>query len=476
MNIIKFLFVLFSSVCLNVAFGQQINFKVIRQWKYINYSWPTSESYQTAITTSSYIPENIVIAGVTIFDNWFYLTMPRMKPGVPATLGRIPVNDVNDTAPLVSPFPTWEFNKLNDCGVLQNVQNTEIDPKGEIWIIDGGHSNSLTPTPIKNCPAKLVIFDIKSNRVVATHIFPEEVASRSANFLYDLVVDSEREFAYITDNSRDDPGIIVFSRTENQSWKIRHSRTMKADSSAQKFEVNDVPISSPINVAGIALSPKSNNNDREVFYCPLSSLHLYSISASVLRNRSNSNKDYSGIVKDIGVKASQSDGMIMSNQGVLYYGLLSDNSIARWDSHTSFSTNQTILSRDFEYIQWTNSFTIDLEGNLIVLTNTLQKFVHQQLHVNLTNFWLISAYIGEKSYLYDNATQINTSVNQSDLIVHENDIDSSKINQNVSNRIDSNVIVNNNTISVNDTNTSGTNYKIYNVFVVILLTVLCFSI
>lgn len=474
MSITKLLFVVFS-VCLNVAFGQQINFKVIRQWKYINYTWPTSESYQMAITSGSYIPENVVTAGVTFFENWFYLTMPRMKPGVPATLGRIPASDGNYTDPLVTPFPTWEYNRLNDCDGLQNVQNTEIDPKGEIWIIDGGHSNSLTPKPNKNCPAKLVIFDIKLNKAVATHIFPEEVASRNANFLYDLVVDLESEFAYVTDNSRDDPGIIVFSRKENQSWKIRHS-TMKADSSAQNFTVNGVPISAPINIAGIAMSPKNSNiNDKEVFYSPISSLHLYSINASVLQNRNNSNKDYLGNVKDLGVKASQSDGMIMSNQGALYYGLLSDNSIVRWDSHTPFATNQMILSRDFEYIQWTNSFTIDLEGNLIVLTNTLQKFVYQQLNVNSTNFWLISAKIDEKSYLYDNKNLTNVNVKRSDPTANENNIESDDSYQNVSDRIDIRNVVNNNTVSVNNTERSGTDYKIYNVFVVILLTVLCFS-
>jgi hypothetical protein len=87
-------------------------------------------------------------------------------------------------------------------------------------------------------------------------------------------------------------GIIVYSVKENRSWKIRNAKTMMADPSATQFAVNGITISAPINIAGIALGPEirtSNdrvvvNEDREVYFCPLSSQHLYSVNTTVLRD------------------------------------------------------------------------------------------------------------------------------------------------------------------------------------------------
>lgn len=388
-------------------------FHVIREWRYINFTWPSDESYMTAIRNQYYIPEHNVIAGLKYYDGFYYLTLPRMKNGVPATLARISAIDTIDTAPLLQPYPSWEMNREDDCNALQNVQNIEIDAKGQLWIIDGGHTSTLLERPTEKCPPKLVIYDIKGNRSTTVYTFPENVANKQASFLYDLVVDStDGGYAYITDNSGRDPGIIVYSLRDNRSWKFRHSRSMRADPTATDFRITGITVSAPINIAGIALGPKvqtSNSQvvigeDREVFYSPLSSHHLYSINTSVLKNEANTNngQEFMGQVRDLGTKASQTASMIMDYQGVLYYGLLSDNSIGRWDSHTPFQTGQKIISRDPEYLQWPSSFAFDDMGNLTLMTNKLQKFIYDKIYLDQPNFRLLSANVQSKSYIYDN--------------------------------------------------------------------------
>lgn len=186
---------------------------------------------------------------------------------------------------------------------------------------------------------------------------------------------------------------------------------MKADPTAATFRVKDNIISDPINIASIALGPKIHtsddkivvNEDREVFFSPLSSLHLYSINTTVLRNEMNGMNDgeYQGELKDYGLKSSQSIGMIMDNQGVLYYSLLATYSIARWDSHTSFQSGQKIIARDENFLEWPNSFTFDQTGNITVLVNKLNKFIYDKLDLSEVNFRLITSHVGGKSYLYD---------------------------------------------------------------------------
>lgn len=183
-------------------------FKVTREWSYLNFTWPSAEEYGNAVSKGTYVPENNIISGIAHFEDHFYVTLPRMKKGVPATLARIPAGIVKDTSPDLEPFPTWEMNVLDDCNALQNVQNVEVDPKGRMWIIDGGRTETLNAVDTYRCPPKLVIFDIKKNTTTTAYTFPENVASPNSSFLYDIVVDdTDGGYAYITDNSRRDPGI-----------------------------------------------------------------------------------------------------------------------------------------------------------------------------------------------------------------------------------------------------------------------------
>lgn len=92
---------------------------------------------------------------------------------------------------------------------------------------------------------------------------------------------------------------------------------MKADPTATAFRVNDVVISAPINIASIALGPRVMvyndrvvvDEDRKVFFSPISSLHMYSLNSSALKNENNGlNAEYQGDIQDFGLKASQSVG------------------------------------------------------------------------------------------------------------------------------------------------------------------------
>lgn len=227
------------------------------------------------------------------------------------------------------------------------------------------------------CPPKLVIFDLKRNgSVVLRYNFPPDVAPIGTNYLNKIVIDdSNGDFAYITDNAGGDPGIVVYSRRLNRSWKVRESNSMRAARNAVGFSVNGTNLNFSIHIDGIALGPYYNpqtgdvnldnqgtysldqNTERNVYYSPLSSYHLYSIPASYLRDpefaRRATPRQIFDVVVDHGVKISQTDGMIMDNYGMLYYGLLKNHAVARWDSYRPFNfDNQQIIAKDDTHIQW----------------------------------------------------------------------------------------------------------------------------
>lgn len=382
-------------------------FKVLYEWNYVNFTWPTEDSLRSSISKGEYIPENNIISGLKYYDGYFYITLPRMKQGVPATLTRIPAMAYeNDTEPLLEPYPNWEMNKEGECDALQNVQNVEIDTDGKMWILDAGRTETMTKLLSSKCKPRLLIYDIKDQVTVSNYYFPESVTN-NRSYLYDLVIDDvDGGYAYITDNSGADPGIIVFSLKQKKSWKIRDNATMRASPDAIEFRVSGTAVSTPINLAGIALGTRITSDkdhtfvaqDRNVYFCPLSSTHLYRIESSELRNENNPN--VASKIKEVGTKSSQSDGIVMDENGVLYYGLLSDNSIATWNSKTSFGSGQKVIAKDPIHIQWPDCLSFDDKGNLLVVTNRLQKFIYGQMNLSEPNFRILEAAVNVKSYLY----------------------------------------------------------------------------
>lgn len=385
-------------------------FRVVYEWNSLNFTWPSDEAYQKAVNSSQYIPKNVLISGIKIFNDKIYLTVPRIKDGVPATMAMIPAVPLeSDTSPKLEPFPSWELNTIGDCRGFQSVQSFEIDLSGYMWVIDNGRTSTINSTSsLPSCLPSLTLIDLNGGRnTMVRYTFPDNVAGPTS-YLNDIVVDdSEGGYAYITDNSGGDPGIIVFNRKENKSWKFRDSRSMRADPDASHFSLNGTEKPMSINVDGIALGPrfinKANEVDRLVYFSPLSSFKLYVTPTSMLKNESLSAQPSSlraGDVKVVGNKTSQTDGMIMDEEGVLYYGLVGDYAIAQWDSKTNFSTNQEIIAKDKDFIQWVDRFAFDTSNHLHVIINRLHNFVADKVNVEEVNYRILKTDVGVKSYLY----------------------------------------------------------------------------
>ncbi|XP_075973676.1 dopaminechrome tautomerase-like [Anticarsia gemmatalis] len=383
-------------------------FRVIYEWNAIDFEWKSPEDRETSLNTSRYIPRNVLISGINFYQDDLFLTMPRMLDGVPATLATIPVSPV-DTAPKLRPFPSWEQNVVGDCKALQFVQNVEVDKNGIMWILDNGRVGTLTQNPDPKCPPSLVLIDLKTGKNEMERIpFPPDVVNPNTTYLNDLVVDNrDGDYAYITDNSAVDPGIIVFRRSDKTSWKVRDTPSMSSVSEATLFRINGTSVNLPVNIDGIALGPQYRTEDgkidRKVYYCPLSSFHLYAINASVLRNESLGKVGDGALrsfVKDLGTKASQTDGMKMDSTGLLFYGLIGNSTIAEWNSTVDFRVGQRTIARDPNYIQWVDRFTFDSKGNVYVIINRLYNFVKNQVSLSEVNYRILKSHTGTKSYVF----------------------------------------------------------------------------
>lgn len=62
-------------------------FRVVYEWRTIDFAFRTDELRVNALNTQDYIPKNNIVSDVKSFANRLYVSLPRMLPGVPATLG-----------------------------------------------------------------------------------------------------------------------------------------------------------------------------------------------------------------------------------------------------------------------------------------------------------------------------------------------------------------------------------------------------
>ncbi|NIO09548.1 MAG: hypothetical protein GTO40_16715, partial [Deltaproteobacteria bacterium] len=69
----------------------------------------------------------------------------------------------------------------------------DIDENNRAWFLDQGH---IEGAPCIDGAQKIVCWDITNNELVESIPIPHEIASYTASFLNDLMIDNENGFVY----------------------------------------------------------------------------------------------------------------------------------------------------------------------------------------------------------------------------------------------------------------------------------------
>lgn len=227
---------------------------------------------------------------------------------------------------------------------LIGVQSVVIDPLDRLWILDTGRvftpdGKTLVQSSLGG--PKLICVDLSSDRVIQTILFPQTVAypdSYVNDVRFDLrpgTTGSGSGVAYITDSSSEGRnGLIVVDLGTGESWRhVSATQAVRPDAgfvgfvSGQSVYHYDASTEAaeyyPIGSDGIALSADGES----LFFCPLSSRRLYSISTALLRGRGPSSELLSqqGVVYH-GEKGF-SDGMETDSNGLIYMGNFEQNAV-----------------------------------------------------------------------------------------------------------------------------------------------------
>jgi len=311
--------------------------------------------------------------GVTVAnDGRIFVNFPRWGDRVDYTVAEVKNG-------LTIPYPSAEMNQYRDgddqSEKLVSVQSVVIDPRGDrLWILDTG---SIAFGPVKLGGPKLIGVDLKTNRIVKKIIFPADVALPTS-YVNDVRFDLRRGaegMAFITDSTSSGPnGIIVVDLATGNSWRRLHDHpSTKPDPPFVPVVEGEIlqlrlPGQSPARFAvgsdGIAISA----DGKMLYYCPLTSRHLYSVSVDALADRGKSDDAVAATVKDLGEKGGAGDGLESDTQGRVYLSDYEHDAIRRWTSSGEIET----LVHD-PRVLWPDTLSLAADGYLYFTVNQVER-------------------------------------------------------------------------------------------------------
>jgi sugar lactone lactonase YvrE len=275
------------------------------------------------------------------------------------------------------PYPDADFNRFRPTiptGGLISVQSVVVDPRDRLWLLDTGSTN-FGPT-IPGGP-RLIGIDLRTNQVFKQIVFPPTVALKTS-YLNDVRFDLRRGkagMAFITDSAGEGPnGIVVVDLATSRSWRRLHQHaSTKAETGFVPCVEGRTLLTRPpkgppshlsIGADGIAIG----HDGKRLFYCPLASRRLYSVSVDALVNIDLSDDLVARTVIDHGEKGGASDGLESDAEGRIYVTNYEQNAILRRQADGSYET----LVHD-PRVLWPDTLALATDGYLYFTANQLHR-------------------------------------------------------------------------------------------------------
>jgi sugar lactone lactonase YvrE len=316
--------------------------------------------------------------GVTVSHTGrIFVNFPKWGDEVPAT-----VTELRDGEAVAYPDERWNRpSGDDDPGALVSVQSVVVDPADRLWILD---TRSPMFQPTKPGGPKMVCVDLATDQVVRTIVFPGDVALPST-YLNDVRFDLRRGragMAFITDSSDSGPnGIIVVDLDTGDAWRRLHDHPSTTCESWETFRpvVEGRPLAErppdgppkPVCMGCDSLAIAADGS--RLYYAPLASRRLYSVSVDALVDRSLDDDAVAATVIDEGDKGSGADGLETDDQGRIYVTAYEHDAILRRTPEGRYET----LVHDPRLL-WPDTMSVATDGYLYVTANQLHRQARYQ--------------------------------------------------------------------------------------------------
>jgi len=382
--------------------------KVIYSWRTVDFTFQNDGDRERMIQTRQFVPLNCLVLDVDVYETSqgrnrkLFVTLPRVRPGVPVTLATVSQRRRNGQY-LLAPYPDWPSQNRGpgNCGNgITSVFRTHVDPCGRLWVLDSGNNNAFAGNGSIVCPPQILIYDVKNNdRLIGRYTIPSNLVEATSLFVT-IAVDTRRPdcsdaYAYIADSLA--YRMLVFNLRTQQFWRLSSILFMPFPDQS-RFTVNGVSFDLSGGVFGLAIGPTYRNTQkRRLYFHSIDSVKQAWTDTANLRNQSMWARDTpAGVGANprafhlfSGERSSQSAAATMNSEGIMFFGLIGSNEIACWNSQQPFVKRNLIsLAKDNVNLQFNSGIKIYHE-KLYAATSRLQNYMTNRVNENEVNYRIL---------------------------------------------------------------------------------------
>lgn len=265
------------------------------------------------------------------------------------------------------------------------------DQCGRLWVLDSGLKDALGNQKLA-CPPSVVVFDMRTDTMIARYPIPEEYVLQDSLFS-NIIVDSRFNdcsdlHLYIADTWRF--GLIVFRERDGKFWRFNH-HLFYPDPLASNYTLHGVNFQWTDGIFGLALTPVSHREERILYFHPMSGYREFYVSTNVLRepSRVNDSATEFHLVGESRGPFGQSSASAIDRRGVMFYGLVTRDSVNCWDTKKPYHRGTTaVVAMNTDTLVFPNDLKVDQEKrqSLWVLSNRLPIFQAARLNDDDYNY------------------------------------------------------------------------------------------
>ncbi|XP_017039979.1 L-dopachrome tautomerase yellow-f2 [Drosophila ficusphila] len=342
---------------------------------------------------ASYIPYNNVPMGATHFRGRLFVTMPRRRVGIPSTLNYIDLaREGSEVSPKLIAYPNFALNQFNDSAQnLVSVYRTSVDACQRLWFIDTGMLEYPNNRQQIRRPSIWVV-DLATDRVLKRFDIPESIAETGRG-LASITVDVRAgqcgdAFAYIPDLVY--RRLYVYHLRDDRIWAFEHNYfnfdPLSGDLSigGQTFRWDD-------GIFSVTLGAQKPDGSRDVYFHPMASTNEFVVSSRVLQQESNAARsDHGNDFRVIGNRGPSTQSTMHAydpGTGVIFFDEIQRNGVGCWKTTKPISAENygSVDSNALDMI-YPSDLSIDEEGTIWVMSNSMPIFIYSTLDTNIYNF------------------------------------------------------------------------------------------
>ncbi|XP_050315659.1 major royal jelly protein 1-like isoform X2 [Anthonomus grandis grandis] len=328
-------------------FSHNYDFKVIFQWRFLEFKFASEEDRTEAIKNGSFKINELrpIDAQYTYTEKSgkerIFITIPRLlSTGTPASLAMI-TNETRNGSSVIDPYPSWSWHlNLEMCGYYRIVSAFRLwaDECGRLWVMDTGKQGDSNL-----CPPQLLAFDLETDTLLYKYeLTSDQYQNTSAYATAMAEVESienncKKTWLYMADPLG--PTLLVYNLEQNVSWTIQ-DESFEADPNYFNLTINGETMQNHDGIISLVLSPKRDlPQQRKLFYHSFSNIKESFVYVKYLKNPGNFKEPY-GSPQLFYTYPTTRDQQIsvdaIDSKGMIYFALLTDILIVKWDPNTPY--------------------------------------------------------------------------------------------------------------------------------------------